>query len=86
MPRRATSSKRKAEEETELDTLEKEATPVKEIEILLPTEEMDKTTESVDANSLREFLQEAFKQMDRKMDSNSETLNKKMEKNNKTLK
>ena len=82
MPRRATSAKRTAEAATELDMQEKEATPVEEIEILLPTEETDKTTESVNANSLMECMREAFQQMEK----NNEELNKKIEKNNETLK
>ena len=76
MPQRATSAKRKPEAEMELDMQEKEATPVEEMEILLPTAEMDKTTESVDANSLMEFMQEAFKLMKVDIHRNTESLEK----------
>ena len=44
---------------------EKEATPVEEIETILPTAETNKTTESVHSHNLMEFMKEAFKQVER---------------------
>ena len=52
MPRRSTSTKRTAQAAGELDMQNKDATPVEDIELLLPTEETDKTTESVNVNRL----------------------------------
>ena len=93
MPRRTTSCKWTANKEAELDMQEKQATPVVDIETILPTTETAKTTESTNSNSLMEFMREAFKQMkednetlNKKIDSNNETLKPQMEKNNETLK
>ena len=74
---------------------EKEATPVEDIETVLPTAEPNKTTESANSNSLMEFMKETFKQMKEDNESNNktlkkqtkednDTLNKKIEKNNET--
>ena len=46
--------------------LEKEATPVEDIETILPTTETN-------SNRLMEFMREAFKQMKDDIDRNNET-------------
>lgn len=79
--RRGTSARWTAETEQELDMLNKEATPVEEIEALRFTEETDRTTRGVSLEGIMEFMQ----QMNEKMDKGNETLNKKMD-NNDTIK
>ena len=92
MTRRAASCKRTVNQEIELDMEEKEATPVEEVEKILPPAEPNKTTESVDMNSIMKFLQETskqnsetLKQMEKKRKEDSETL-KQMDSNNETSK
>ena len=52
MQRRATPKKRATDAEKEIDMEEKEATPVEEVESLLPPAEPDRPTQTGDANVL----------------------------------
>ena len=80
MQRRATSKRRAAEADKEIDMDDKEATPVEDLEEILPPiepsrpvqqeEQIEKPTQTGDANLL-EIL--------RAMNKNMESMNKKME-------
>ena len=71
MHRRATSKKRAAEAEKELDMDDKEATSVEDIEVVLPPaeqkqpaqrkEQQEKPTQTGDANLLEMMLEETLK-------------------------
>ena len=68
MRRRATSHKRTEGEELELNMEEKEATPVEDIETVLPLADPNVTTEGVDIKSLIELI----KQMNKNNEKNHE--------------
>ena len=61
MPRRATLCKHTEDKEMELNMEEKEATPVEEVETILPLAEPNRTTEETKFDSIMKFLQESEK-------------------------
>ena len=90
MQRRATSKRRAAEADKEIDMDDKEATPVEDLEEILPPtepsrpvpqeEQIEKPTQTGDADFL-----EILRAMNKNMESLKENFNEKLNKNNESL-
>lgn len=94
MHRRATSKKRAAEAEKEIDMEDKEATPVEDVEGILPPAEpnkptqQEKPTQPMEPNFLemmRVMMEENREKMEKKMEETSKKMEEKLEDTNKKI-
>ena len=94
MPKRAISKKRAVEAEEEIDMENKEATPVEDVEMILPPveptkpmsqeEQPEKSTTKED--TILDKVMEMFLQISQKMDCTKEELSKERKEDNQSLK